>query len=123
LTAWHGIWPARLEEEKQVAASGGTLYDHKFVYDEVGNLLQKLDLTTSPPTVLTELTYNAADQITSDGFDYDDRGNMLTEARPKSGAESITTRPGVSRRPETPQPAGRREPWSTTASWSTTRWR
>jgi RHS repeat-associated protein len=80
----------RLEFEKQVAAGGGTLYDHKFVYDDVGNLLQKLDLTTSPATLLTELTYNAADQIASDGFDYDDRGNMLMEHRPEAEDENWT---------------------------------
>jgi RHS repeat-associated protein len=77
----------RLQEEKQVAAGGATLYDHKFVYDDVGNLLQKLDLTTSPPTVLTELAYNEADQISSTGFDYDDRGNMLSETRPETEEE------------------------------------
>jgi RHS repeat-associated protein len=80
----------RLQEEKQVAAGGGTLYDHKFVYDDVGNLLQKLDLTTSPATLLTELTYNAADQISSTGFDYDDRGNMLSEHRPEAEDEDWT---------------------------------
>jgi RHS repeat-associated protein len=62
----------------------GTVYWYGFRYDNVGNLLQKLDLTTSPATVLTELAYNAADQITSDGFDYDDRGNMLSEHRPET---------------------------------------
>ena len=43
------------------------------------------DLTTSPPTVLTELAYSSADQITSTGSSYDDRGNMLTEHRPEVG--------------------------------------
>ena len=40
----------RLTEEKQVAAGGGTLYWHGFDYDDVGNLLKKLNLTTSPAT-------------------------------------------------------------------------
>jgi RHS repeat-associated protein len=74
----------RLEFETQVAAGGATVYDHKFVYDDVGNLEKKWDLTTSPPTLLTELAYNAADQISSTGFDYDDRGNMLSEHRPET---------------------------------------
>ena len=78
---------SRLTQEKQVTGSQEVVYWHGFQYDDVGNMLKKLDLNESPPAVLAEYTYNAADQITNTGFDYDDRGNVLEESRPESEEE------------------------------------
>jgi hypothetical protein len=71
-------------EEEKVDWGQTTIYRHGFEYDEVGSTLYKRDLTTSPPTVLASLTYNAADQITNTGFSYDTNGNMTAEVRPET---------------------------------------
>jgi len=45
-----------------VAAGSGTLYRDGFESGDVGSLLRRIDLTTSPATGLTERTHNAADE-------------------------------------------------------------
>ncbi len=43
------------------------MYRRGFQYDDVGNMLKKLDLTTTPATVLPEYSRNAADHIANIG--------------------------------------------------------
>jgi RHS repeat-associated protein len=69
----------RLTQEKRTTASGVLDYHLRSDYDEVGNLLQKLDLKSN--ATLATYTYDSADKISNADYLYDTNGSLTQKRR------------------------------------------